>query len=45
MRMAGGAAAGSYHVQSARMIPLSQLDMNHVVYPSLGANTERVTLD
>jgi sortase (surface protein transpeptidase) len=34
----------SYSVQSVQVTKLSQLDMNLVVYPSLGAGKERLTL-
>lgn len=34
----------SYTVSSVQVVPLTQLDMNQVVFPSLPAGTERVTL-
>lgn len=34
----------TYSVQSVRVIPLDQLDMNEVVFPALPAGMERVTL-
>lgn len=38
----GGTRA--YSVQSVRVVPLDQLDMNEVVFPALPAGMERVTL-